>query len=80
LLNKAIDEELFLSQIKEQITEIKSREVVKDKGKEPTVELKNRIDDAYKLFKRSSIWANPKKQKRLEKLLAELEALASEEP
>jgi ParB family transcriptional regulator, chromosome partitioning protein len=78
LLQKAIEEELSLSQIKEKIAEVRSQEVVK--GKEPTVELKSRIDDAYKLFKRSSIWANPKKQKRLEKLLAELEALASEEP
>jgi ParB family transcriptional regulator, chromosome partitioning protein len=75
LLGEAIGSDFSLSQIKERIAEIRSQ----DAAYEKSPALKNRIDQAYKLFKRSSIWDNPKKQKRLEKLLAELEALATEE-
>lgn len=77
LLNEAIGNDFSLSQIKERIAEIRSKVVKEDKA--PPLMLKGRIDSAYKLFKRSNIWENPKKQRRLEKLLAELEALTSED-
>lgn len=40
--------------------------------------MKTQIDDVLRLVKRSKVWTDPKKQKRLEKLLSELRALASD--
>jgi ParB family chromosome partitioning protein len=47
-------------------------------GNSQTLSLKSRVDTAYRVVKKSKVWDDPKKQKRLEKLLAELEALTSE--
>lgn len=75
LLKAAISEDLSLTQIKERIAKIKSASTAPADSKSPS--LKGRMDEAYRLVKKSKIWDDPKKQKRLEKLLTELEVLAA---
>ncbi len=73
LLEKAIANNLSLTEIKEGIAQLKA----KTSG-DSTPSLKNRADDAYKQLKRSKVWDDPKKRKQIEKLVAMLEALAAE--
>lgn len=75
MLKEAIAKNLPLAQIKEKVAALKraSDEVT---NKQNT--LKIRLDDAYRLSRRSKVWGDPKKQKRIEKLLTELEDLFSE--
>jgi len=75
LLEAAISEDLSLNQIKERIIGITVASKVRNDSK-PLV-LRSRMDAAYNLVKKSNIWDDPKKQKQLEKLLAELEVLVS---
>lgn len=75
LLDAAIAENLSLAQIKERIANINAATSSLNDNK-PS--LKRRVDAAYSLVKKAKIWEDPKKQKRLERLLAELEALASQ--
>lgn len=70
LLDEAITQQLSLNQIKEQITLIQS---VKQKTTPPS--LRGRIEDALRRVKRSKFVDDPKKQRRLEQLLQELESL-----
>jgi len=76
LLEVAISENLSLEQIKKRIASITATSKAANDSKPSALE--SRIDAAYSLVKKSNIWAHPKKQKRLEKLLAELEALAAQ--
>jgi len=76
LLKAALDENLSLSQIKERIANLKEKRVSNKESEPPS--LRSRMDIAYTKAKKSTIWEDPKKQKRLYKLLAELEALVSE--
>lgn len=76
ILAAAISEDLSLTQIKEQIASLPTAVTF---SKNKTALLRSRVDTAYQLVKKSKVWANPKKQKRLEKLLSELEKLASQE-
>jgi ParB family transcriptional regulator, chromosome partitioning protein len=72
LLKDAIVNSLSLSQIKERISEVKP---VKEKE-----ELQNRVDTTYKQLKKSKqLWQDPKKRKKLESLLSQLEKLIGEE-
>ncbi|NJL20957.1 MAG: ParB/RepB/Spo0J family partition protein [Leptolyngbyaceae cyanobacterium SM1_3_5] len=74
LLQDAIAQDLSLSQIKEQVASFKT-----SKGKDEEVPtLKSQIDDVLHLAKRSKVWTDPKKQRRLEKLLADLKALVAD--
>jgi ParB family chromosome partitioning protein len=75
LLEAAITEDLSLAQIKERITKINNARVV---DHIEAASLKSRVKAAYRLVEKSNIWEDSKKQKRLEKLLAELESLASQ--
>jgi ParB family chromosome partitioning protein len=76
LLEEALAQDLSLHQIKERIASTASEHTNSTNG-QTSSSLKSRVDVAYRLIKKSKIWEDPKKQKRLEKLLAELEALAS---
>lgn len=70
LLEATIELSLSLSEIKEQV-----------KRKQPATKLmtlQSRLETAYKKVKKSKVWDNPQKQKKLESLLAELEALVAE--
>jgi ParB family chromosome partitioning protein len=70
LLDKAITQELSLNQIKEQIALIQNV-----KQKTTPTSLRGRIEDALRRVKRSKSVDDPKKQRRLEQLLQELESL-----
>ncbi len=72
LLKEAIANSLSLSQIKEQVNTVKP---VKKKE-----ELQSRVDTTYKQLKKSKqLWQDPKKRKKLESLLAQLEKLIESE-
>ncbi|XGV94284.1 MAG: ParB/RepB/Spo0J family partition protein (plasmid) [Leptolyngbya sp. BL-A-14] len=70
LLKDTISKDLSLSQIKERIATLKA---VGEEEKPVTV--KQQFDSAYQQMKKSKVWDDPKKQKKLEKLLADLQAL-----
>jgi ParB family transcriptional regulator, chromosome partitioning protein len=72
LLKDAIANSLSLSQIKERVSDVKP---VKEKE-----ELTSRVDNTYRQLKKSKqLWQDPKKRKKLESLLAQLEKLIGEE-
>ncbi len=75
LLSNTISQNLSLTQIKEWIENSQSSKAESETSSLP---MKTQIDDVLRLVKRSKVWTNPKKQKRLEKLLSELRALASD--
>jgi ParB family chromosome partitioning protein len=74
LLGEAIAQDLSLSQIKDKIATLKTGKV--DKDSEPS--LRNQIDEVLRQAKRSKVWDDPKKQRRLEKILAELKTLVGD--
>lgn len=78
LLEVAITEELSLTQIKERIAQITTSSS-NTSGDSQSPSLKSRMNAAYRLAKKSKVWDDPKKQKQIEKLLAELEKLFSQE-
>jgi ParB family transcriptional regulator, chromosome partitioning protein len=76
LLSEAIDESLSLSQIKQRIKEYQQPQSG-EQQQSSDKPLKERVDDTFKRFKKAKAWDNPKKQARIEKLLAQLDALIS---
>ncbi len=76
LLNKAISQDLSLTQIKDQISTLKAAKKPEEDENHPS--LKGQIDDVLRLAKRSKVWTDPKKQKRLEKVLEELKSIISD--
>lgn len=74
ILKEAIAQDLSLAQIKERVDGFKFNAAVA--AEQPP--LKTQIDDALKLAKRAKIWDDPKKQKKLEKVLADLRSLISD--
>ncbi|WP_348249267.1 ParB/RepB/Spo0J family partition protein [Leptolyngbya sp. GB1-A1] len=75
LLEEAISQDLSLNQIKDRIAILKSPRPNNDS--EPS--LKSQIGDVLYLARRSKVWDNPKKQRRLEKILADLKALLADD-
>lgn len=76
LLHLAVANDLSLSEIKEKIKSFQQQAEVK-----PEIELlplKQRVDNAYRRFKKAKIWDDPKKQKQIEKLLAQMEILVED--
>jgi ParB family chromosome partitioning protein len=76
LLEAALNEKLSLSQIKERIASLKEKSA--DNNEDESSSLRSRMATAYTKAKKSKIWEDPKKHRRLKKLLAELETLVSE--
>jgi ParB family chromosome partitioning protein len=76
LLKEAITQELSLAQIKERIAAINT--VTDIAGSQQELSMKEQFDKAFQTFKKSKVWDDPKKKKKLERLLAELTALANE--
>jgi len=70
LLETAIGGEWSLSQIKEQVKEMKPA-----KRKEERSTVKGRFDQAYKRLKQAKAWDDPQKAKKLEKLIVQIEDL-----
>jgi ParB family transcriptional regulator, chromosome partitioning protein len=75
ILSDTIAQDLSLTQIKEWIENSRA-----DKAESETspLPMTTQINDVLRLVKRSKVWTDPKKQKRLEKLLSELRSLASD--
>ncbi|GJD22638.1 chromosome partitioning protein, ParB family [Rivularia sp. IAM M-261] len=69
LLENTIDMSLSFLEVRKQ--------VLSKKPKSEQPKLQTRLDDAYKQARKSKVWEDPDKQKKLESLLAELEALLS---
>jgi ParB family transcriptional regulator, chromosome partitioning protein len=72
LLEETIADSLSLTQINERI------KATRQVNPEPP-SLKNRYKEASSQLQKAKVWENPKKQKALEKLLAQIEALLVEE-
>ncbi|MBD2365444.1 ParB/RepB/Spo0J family partition protein [Anabaena minutissima FACHB-250] len=77
LLYDMLQNDLSLNQIKERLTVIQQETTGTSEKKSSNI--KKQIDEAYTKVKKSKVWNNPKKQKRLQKLLVELEALIVED-
>lgn len=73
LLDATISENLSLKQIQERIKNLEIPDADVTQNESPT--LKSRVDLTLRQIKKSKVWDDPKKQKKLEKVLAELEAL-----
>lgn len=72
LLKQAVTKELSLSAIKEEIAVFRAEDTsVKDQP----VDFKVRFDDIHRRVKRAKLWDDPKKRRRLEKMMGDLEAL-----
>lgn len=79
LLQTAIDLNLSLSEIKQKAKEIEQQSSSQlSEPTEPT-SLKERVDDTWRRFKKAKVWDNPKKKARIEKVLAQLEALIKDD-
>ncbi|HEY9845395.1 MAG TPA: ParB/RepB/Spo0J family partition protein [Candidatus Caenarcaniphilales bacterium] len=74
LLEEAIAQELSLSQIKDKVAILKAPK--SNDQNEPS--LKSQIDDVLRQAKRSKVWDDAKKQRRLAKILADLKTLVGD--
>jgi ParB family chromosome partitioning protein len=74
LLGEAIAQDLSLNQIKDKIAALKVSKV--NDENEPS--LRSQIDDVLRLAKRSKVWDDPKKYRKLEKILVDLKMLVDD--
>lgn len=75
LLEDAIAYNLSLNEIKRKIQEIESAAQLNSSSQTETASIKDRVDDTFQRFKKAKVWHDPKKKSKVEKLLAQLEAL-----
>lgn len=78
LLNRAIDQGLSLVQIRELIAALPQPQSAKQDQNYNQNKLKIQVDTTLRSLKKSNVWSDPKKQKRLEKLMQQIESLISE--
>jgi ParB family transcriptional regulator, chromosome partitioning protein len=71
LLSEAIEFSLSFADI--------HKKVLEKKPKSEQHQLRSRLEDTYKQARKAKVWENPRKQKKLESLLAQLEALLTNE-
>lgn len=71
LLNEVVTQQLSLSQVQERIKAAQP-------GRETPTTLKSRVSDLTRRHNKSKAWNDPRKQKLLEKLLTQMEALLEE--
>lgn len=70
LLEEAVKKNLSLNEIKQRIKIIKQSATMQEPPS-----LKQRADDTFSRLKQSKVWDEPKKKAKIEKLLAQMEAL-----
>ena len=70
LIAEAIEQNLSLSQLKKRIEESQPQ-------RKPTT-LAEQMKDTWKRFQKAKLWDNPKKKKKVEKLIAQMEQLLTE--
>ncbi len=75
LLQEAIAAGLSLSEIKERVKKLNQTEASQ---RSKTATLKEQVEQTYRLLKKSKAWADPQKQKKLSRLLTQIEALLSD--
>jgi ParB family transcriptional regulator, chromosome partitioning protein len=75
LLRSAVDERMPLSEIKKQVKLLKENPDRQETGQSDRQSLQDRYKQISSKLQKSPIWENPKKQKSLEKLLAQIESL-----
>jgi len=78
LLRSAVDERMPLSEIKKQVKLLKESPERPARGHSEPESLQSRYKQISNKLQKSPIWENPKKQKSLEKLLAQIESLMEE--
>jgi ParB family transcriptional regulator, chromosome partitioning protein len=71
LLKQVVAKDLSLVQVREQVAQFNAVQ----EEESPEVTLRSRVDELLRRVKRSKIWDDPKKHRKLEKALAELEGL-----
>lgn len=75
LLKQAVTKDLSLSQIREQVIQLKSSD--QPQAHELT-NFRTHMDNVYRRVKKAQVWDDPKKRQKLEKAIADLEALLEE--
>lgn len=75
LLGAAIQENLSLAQIKQRIQTARLTEA----DKTGSISLKERLKETSRRLQKAKCWDNPKKQKAIEKLLTQMEAVLADE-
>lgn len=78
-LEDAIAYNLSLSEIKRKIQEIEQQSKSESSKQTESASIKERVDDTFQRFKKAKVWDDPKKKVKVEKLLAQLEALIKTE-
>ncbi|MGB3292680.1 MAG: ParB/RepB/Spo0J family partition protein [Phormidesmis sp.] len=76
VLMEAVSKDLSLNHIKKRIAELKGDDNKSDDHGLPS--LKTRAENALKQIKRTKIWDDPAKKKKLERLVSQLETLVEE--
>jgi ParB family transcriptional regulator, chromosome partitioning protein len=79
LLKTAIECNLSLSEIKQKIQVLEQQSESVSSSQTEQIDLKERVDETFRRFKKAKLWDDPKKKTRIEKLLAQLEALMKED-
>ncbi|MCG6138661.1 MAG: ParB/RepB/Spo0J family partition protein [Nostoc sp. LLA-1] len=79
LLEDAITYNLSLSEIKRKIQEIEQQSKSESSKQTESASIKERVDNTFQRFKKAKVWDDPKKKSKVEKLLAQLEALMKTE-
>jgi ParB family chromosome partitioning protein len=79
LLQTAIEYNLSLSEIKQKVKEIEQQSSSNHTSATESTSLKERVDDTWRRFKKAKVWDDPKKKARIEKVLAQLEALIKDD-
>ena len=72
LLKQAVTKELSLSAIKKEIAVVRAEEGEREGN---PADFKVRFDDIHRRVKQAKLWDDPKKRRRLEKMMGDLEAL-----
>ncbi|ODG97112.1 chromosome partitioning protein ParB [Nostoc sp. KVJ20] len=75
LLEDAIAYNLSLTEIKRKIQEIEQQSKSESSKQTESASIKGRVDDTFQRFKKAKVWDDPKKKSKVEKLLAQLDAL-----
>jgi ParB family transcriptional regulator, chromosome partitioning protein len=71
LLKQVVTKDLSVAQIRDQVKQLNT--VQEEENSEPSFRM--RVDDVFRRVKQAKIWDDPKKQRKLEKALADLEGL-----
>ena len=78
LLEKAIAQELSVNDVQAEVKALRQTKAVSDGGETGGVSLPQQLTLVTQQLKKAKVWDDPKKKRRLEKLLVELSALMTE--